>query len=158
MQSQPSSWVEKITEHFFKWPSSLVTEKLPSTWEKNIKENEPRKMTQQTEPNIWVKKITEHFFKWPSSLVTEKLPSTWEKNIKENEPSKMTQQTESNIWVKKITQHFLEGRETPKHLGKDIKNNPIKWPNRLNPAFFRVYILYTVYTFMCNVLKIHICC
>ncbi len=37
----------------------------------------------------------------------------------------MTQQGEPSIWVKKKKQH----------LGKNIKNIPIKWPNRLNPAF-----------------------
>ncbi len=30
------------------------------------------------------------------------------------------------------------------HLGKNIKNNPIKWPNRLNPAFFLSVQIYNL--------------
>ncbi len=48
----------------------------------------------------------------------------------------MTKQAEPSIWVKKnITLHFLEYRKTTQYLGKNMKTNPIKWPNSLNPAF-----------------------
>ncbi len=47
----------------------------------------------------------------------------------------MTQQAEPSIWDKKNSPAFLERRKTTHHLGKNITNNPIKWPNRLNPAF-----------------------
>ncbi len=44
-------------------------------------------------------------------------------------------------------------RKTTQHLGKNIKNNPIKWPNRLNtalgfkknnPAFFSSILYYII--------------
>ncbi len=54
----------------------------------------------------------------------------------------MTHEDEPNIWVKKITQN----------LGKNIKNNPIKRPNGLNPALglkkiTQHFLEYTYYTF-----------
>ncbi len=40
----------------------------------------------------------------------------------------------SFVLIIKMTQQ-LSYRKTTQHLGKNIKNNPIKWPKMLNPAF-----------------------
>ncbi len=45
-------------------------------------------------------------------------------------------EAQPSSWVEKKMAQQLSYRKTTQHLGKkNIKNYPIKWPNRLNPAF-----------------------